>query len=88
MESIQLPHKLTLNERKSLTMTGVTEVIGFDDSTVLLHTHLGSLEIRGQGLVLKALSAEGGQMAVEGHICGLCYAEPQKTGGFWSRLLK
>ena len=88
MEAIQLPHKLILNERKSLTMTGVIEVIGFDETTVLLHTHLGTLEIRGQGLVLKALSAEGGQMAVEGHICGLFYTEPQKPGGFWSRLLK
>ncbi|MBR5529246.1 MAG: YabP/YqfC family sporulation protein, partial [Oscillospiraceae bacterium] len=31
---LQLPHKLTLNERKSLTMTGVTEVVSFDENTV------------------------------------------------------
>ena len=34
----QLPHKLTLNERRQLTMTGVTEVISFDESAVVLNT--------------------------------------------------
>ena len=88
MENLQLPHKLTLNERKSLTMTGVTEVVSFDDTAVVLHTCLGTLEIQGQQLQLKTLSIDGGQVAVEGHISALYYEEPRPAGGFWSRLLK
>ncbi len=87
-ETIQLPHKLTLNERKSLTMTGVTEVVSFDDTAVLLRTVLGTLEIQGNGLQLKMLSLDGGQVAVDGHICALIYEEPKPEGGFFRRLLR
>ena len=87
VENTQLPHKLTLNERKALTMTGVTEVISFDENTVLLKTVLGSLEIQGDGLQLKMLSLDGGQVAVDGHICALLYEEPKKESGLFRRLL-
>ena len=76
-EQIQLPHKLTLNERKNLTMHGVTEVVSFDDSTVILKTHLGILHVSGENLVLKTLSVEGGQVAVDGHVSSLIYEEPR-----------
>ena len=86
MAESNLPHKLCLNERKSLTMTGVTEVVSFDDSTVVLHTALGTLIIQGQELQLKTLSLEGGQVAVDGNISALVYEEPRLTSG-WRRLL-
>ena len=82
----QLPHKLTLNQREDLTMTGVTEVVSFDDTAVILHTHLGTLTVLGEDLVLKTLSTEGGQVAVRGHVSALQYEEPRPSG-FWRRLL-
>ena len=85
MTEDQFPHKLTLNERKSLTMTGVTEVVSFEESAVVLRTGLGTLMVQGQELKLKTLSLEGGQMAVDGHISALIYEEPRE-GGFWQRL--
>lgn len=88
MENLQLPHKLTLNERKNLTLTGVKEVISFDDTAVVLNTVLGTLEVQGQELQLKNLSIDGGQVAVDGHICALLYEEPRNPTGFWGRLLK
>ena len=88
MEQLQLPHKLTLNERKALTMNGVTEIVSFDERTVVLQTSLGLLEVQGQQLALKTLSVDGGQVVVEGHITALYYEEPRPTGSFWSRLFK
>ena len=85
MSEEQFPHKLTLNERKSLTMTGVTEVVRFEDTLVVLKTALGLLTVQGQELKLKTLSLEGGQMAVDGHISALVYEEP-RDGGLWQRL--
>jgi sporulation protein YabP len=85
MENIPLPHKLTLSERKSLTVTGVKEVIRFDDTAVVLSTVLGTLEVQGQGLVLKTLSIDGGQVAVEGTVDALYYEDLRQKGGFWSR---
>ena len=87
-ENIQLPHKLTLNERKTLTMTGVTEVVSFDDTAVVLRTVLGTLEVQGQQLQLKTLSIDGGQVAVDGHISALYYEELRSGRGFWGRLTK
>ena len=77
---LQLPHGLTLNERNKLTLTGVTEVISFDENTVVLKTGLGMLTVHGQGLQLKNLSLEGGQEAVEGSIAAFIYEEPRSGG--------
>lgn len=85
-EHLQLPHKLTLNERSALTMTGVTEVVSFDDTAVILHTSLGTLIIQGRDLQLKQLSLDGGQVAVEGTIAALIYEEPRNQGGWLHRL--
>lgn len=74
------PHKLTLNDRKSLSMTGVTEVVSFDENTVVLKTSLGLLSIYGQDLQLKNLSLDGGQLAVDGNISAFIYEQPRKTG--------
>ena len=46
----RLPHKLTLNRREQLTVTGVDEIIGFDENTVVLQTELGMLYVHGEGL--------------------------------------
>ena len=81
----QFPHKLTLNERKSLTMTGVTEVLRFDETAVVLRTTLGLLTVQGQDLKLKTLSLEGGQVAVDGQIFALVYEEPREDS-LWQRL--
>ncbi len=87
-EKLQLPHKLSLNERKNLTMTGVTEVVSFDENTVVLHTSLGTLEVQGQDLQLKTLSLDGGQVAVDGNISALLYEEPRSAGSFWGKFFK
>lgn len=87
MAEERFPHKLTLNERSQLTMTGVTEVVSFEDSAVVLRTSLGILTVHGQNLQLKTLSLEGGQVAVEGTVSALIYEENRQTGGWLRRLL-
>ena len=86
MPEEHLPHKLQLNERKKLTMTGVTEVVSFDETAVVLQTSLGLLIVQGQQLQLKNLSLEGGPVAVEGDINALSYEEPRQGG--WRRLFR
>lgn len=86
MEMMQLPHKLTLNERKELTATGVEEVVSFDEDTVILKTQLGTLVIHGKGLQLKNLSVESGQVSVTGTVSAMIYEEPRPAGGLLRRL--
>ena len=82
---LKMPHKLCLDERNKLTLTGVTEVLRFDESAVALSTALGELTVYGQQLQPKNLSLEGGQVAVEGQIAALIYEEPRPTGRLWRR---
>ena len=84
MAEIQMPHGLSLEERSRLTMTGVTEVISFQETSVVLHTSLGTLIVQGNDLKLKTLSLEGGQVAVDGHISAIIYEEPRSGG--WRHL--
>lgn len=86
-DRMQLPHRLTLSERSMLTMTGVTDVVSFDENAVVLHTEQGTLVIQGRDLQLKTLAAEGGQVTVEGRVCALIYEESRQKGGWFSRLM-
>lgn len=84
----QLPHRLVLNERQQLTMTGVAEVVSFDETAVVLRTSLGTLLVQGSGLQLKTLSLEGGQVAVDGTVSALVYEETRKEQSWLGRLLR
>ena len=76
-ERIQPPHRLTLDNRRQLTVTGVTEVVSFDENAIVLRTGQGELIIQGSGLQLRQLSVEGGQVAVDGTVAAMTYEEPR-----------
>ena len=71
-----------------MTVTGVTEVVSFDDAAVIAHTELGTLVVQGKDLQLKTLLPEGGQVTVEGTIATLMYEEPRPAGSLWQRLMR
>ncbi len=83
-----LPHNLTLHERKKLALTGASEVVSFDESSVVINTPLGTLVILGRELQLKTLTEDGGNVAVEGCITSLSYEEPRPAGGWLGRFLR
>ena len=87
-ERMPQPHKLTLNDRKSLLLSGTAEVVSFDENTVVLKTGLGILSVQGQQLHLKTLSPENGQVAIDGHISALIYEEPKSPAGLFQKLFK
>lgn len=86
MAQEQLPHKLTMNERSKLTVTGITEVVSFEENAVVLQTCMGTLIVQGSSLQLKTLSLEGGQVDVDGSISSLVYEDSHTSGGWLSRL--
>ena len=67
-------------------LSAFSEVVSFEETAVLLKTGLGLLTVQGQGLKLKTLSLDGGQVAVDGHICALIYEESKPSGGMLRRL--
>lgn len=87
MEKESMPHKLVLDERSRLSVTGVTDVLSFDEGAVLLRTEMGLLTVQGRELRLKTLSPEGGLISVEGNVASVVYEESRQKGGWLSRLL-
>lgn len=85
-EQTVFPHRLSLNERKELTVTGVTEVVSFDEESVILKTSLGTLDVHGRQLQLKNLSANGGQVEISGNVAALIYHQSKPTGSWMRRL--
>lgn len=85
MTEERAPHKLQLDGRQHLTVTGVNEVVSFEDTMVVLQTSQGTLVVQGQQLQLKALSQEG-QVAVVGQVSALNYEETRMKGSWRQRL--
>ncbi len=83
----QGPHRLVLEDRRQLSLTGVTEVDSFDENTVLLRTNRGPVSVRGEGLQLKGLNEQTGQVRVEGTVTAVVYEQARPEGGFLRRLL-
>ena len=82
-------HRITLDDRELLCVSGVEEVESFDESTIVMMTDRGTLVVRGSGLHIEQLSLDGGQLRVEGHVESLVYEdEGGQRGGFFARLLR
>ena len=71
-------HKLSLVGRKTLTLSGVKEVISFDAKEVILDTLQGVLLLRGDGMNVTRLLLEKGEVDLEGRIDSLVYTERGK----------
>lgn len=87
MEQIPLSHKVTLSDREKLTVTGVSEVVSFDENMVHMETAQGSLLVHGRELRLKNLSPDHGQLELSGQVEALIYEEPKRKGGIFGRIL-
>lgn len=85
-------HRLIINNRETLDVTGVVHVDSFDDEEVILETELGLLAIRGEELHIKHLNLEKGELAIEGLILELAYSDDRRFRdrgkGFFERLFK
>lgn len=73
-------HKLNINARKTVAITGVNDVLSFDAEEVLLQTEQGILMIRGSELHVNRLTLEKGEMDIDGRIDSLTYSDATNYG--------
>ena len=84
-------HKLIMEGRERVELTGVTEVISFDNEEIRLETVAGAMRFGGEDLHVKRLTLERGEVTLEGHINEICYYESshsKSAGSFISRLFR
>ena len=68
-------HKVNMNNRRNINITGVNDVLSFDVKEVLLETELGMLMLKGEDLHVSRLMLDKGEVDVEGKIDSLTYSE-------------
>lgn len=84
----QIPHSLIIENRSVLTLTGVTDVSGFDDLTVNVFTDYGQIIIKGVKLHISKLSLDTGEVTIDGTINSLQYTSSSQQKGMLSKLFK
>lgn len=80
-------HELKMDGRAKLRVSGVDDVIGFDDTAVVLSTCMGILNIEGSALHIIKLDIVSNVIELDGKIDLLYYSEPaaKKRGIFGGR---
>lgn len=73
-EKLGLSHKLEIYNREKGTVTGVLDVISFDENTIVLDTDMGLLTIKGKDLHVSRLSLEKGALDLDGYVESLTYS--------------
>ena len=72
-KTIQGASSLSLENRKILSITGVNEVINFDEEKISLKTDLGPLLIKGSELKMNKLDVQNGEVIIGGFISNIDY---------------
>ena len=81
---------LILENREKLSISGVIDVLSFDDQIVILETELGMLTIKCKDLKINKLSINTQDVIIEGNINSLSYSEKEerKNTGFLNKIFK
>ena len=87
-EVIRSNQNIIIEDRKKLTLSGVKDVISFDDETLLLETVLGRLTVKGAGLHIVNFDTASGDLFAEGKIYAAVYTSDEKNGGFLYRVFR
>lgn len=87
-QKLHINHNAIIEDRKKFTLTGVKDVLTFDEETVMLETALGRLAIKGSSLHILNFNNESGDLSGEGKVHALIYTSDEKSGGFFSKLLR
>lgn len=75
MDSLQGKHSISLKDRKEMRIDGVTEVLSFDDRSVVLKTQCGDMAIDGTDLKIAVLEIDAGIVVLSGTVSGVYYYE-------------
>ena len=82
---------IILENREKLTLSGVLDVLSFDDQVVIVQTELGLLTIKGERLKITKLSLDTADVIIDGEINNLAYSEKtleKKASSIISKLFK
>ena len=68
-------HRITLEDRERITMTGIIDVLSFDEESIIADTQIGMLVLKGNNLHIGKLNLDDGDVSVDGMLESLEYNE-------------
>lgn len=82
---------IILENRKKLSISGVLDVLSFDDQIIILETELGLLTVKGENLKINKLSIDTSDVIVDGEVKCINYSDKDpdlKGNSFFSKIFK
>ncbi len=79
-KSTRQEHSVIIENRRTMTISGITDVDSFDEKAICLYTQLGELTIQGRELHIDSMSVESGDMTITGDIWAAVYGDRDKKG--------
>ena len=88
-ENSKIIQNVIIESRKKLSISGVKQVVSFDDETLLLDTALGRMTVKGEGVKIENFDTKTGDLEATGTIHAVVYmAGSSGGGGFISRIFR
>ena len=87
-ENLRSNNNIIIENRKKFNLSGIKDVISFDEETIVLESVLGRLVLKGIGLQIKSFEAETGDLLGEGKINAVVYTVDEKGSSLFSRLFR
>ncbi len=83
MAQTNIIQNIVLENRGKLSVSGVNDVLSFDDQVVMVDTELGLLTVKGENIRINKLSLDTSEVIIEGEISSLSYSQnkQEKTSG-------
>ena len=84
-------HRITIDQRERTVIDGVTDVISFDEESIVCETDMGTVFVRGAGLHVEKLNLDQGELDITGTVDRVEYGEEgalSKGGGILGRIFK
>ena len=81
------PHKVTLLGRRTCNLTGICDVLSFDEKEIILETEQGMLMIKGSELHVNRLTLDKGEVDIDGKLDSFTYSEQQTLSAKGESLL-
>lgn len=70
---------IVLENREKLNITGIVDVLSFDDQIIIIETELGLLTIKGEDLKINKLSIDTSDFMVDGKVNSLTYSSSDSS---------
>ncbi len=88
-------HQMMVRNRESLDITGVKKIESLNQDEFILETVMGYMSVLGEGLEMKSVNIDKGEMSIQGYVTCIEYFDdnnspvtPKKEKTFLSKIFK